>query len=64
MVKNLSANAEGAVSTPESERFPREGNGNPLQYSYLRNPMDRGALWAAVHRVARQQLRMSTSKIL
>ena len=29
-----------------------EGNGNPLQYSYLENPVDRGAWWAAVHRVA------------
>ena len=30
---------------------PREGNGTPLQYSRLENPMDRGAWWAAVHRV-------------
>ena len=29
-----------------------EENGNPLQYSYLENPVDRGAWWAAVHRVA------------
>jgi len=40
-------------STPRSERFPEEGNGNPLQYSCLGNPMDRGASWAIVHRVAK-----------
>ena len=32
---------------PGLERFPGEGNGNPLQYSCLENPMDRGAWWAA-----------------
>ena len=32
-----------------------EGNGNPLQYSCLENPVDRGARWAAVHRVAQSQ---------
>ena len=35
-----------------SGRSPGEGNGNPLQYSCLENPMDRGAWWATVHRVA------------
>ena len=35
----------------ESERSPREENGNPFQYSCLGNPMDRGALWAVVHSV-------------
>ena len=35
-----------------------EGNGTPLQYSYLENPMDRGAWWAAVHGVARSQTRL------
>ena len=35
-----------------------EGNGNPLQYSCLENPVDRGALWAAVHRVAQSQTRL------
>ena len=34
-------------------RSPGEGNGNPLQYSCLENPMDRGACWATVHGVAR-----------
>ena len=44
MVKNLFANAgaSGDVgSIPESGRFPGEGNGNPLQYSYLENSIDR-----------------------
>jgi len=36
-----------------------EGNGNPLQYSCLENPMDRGAWWAAVHGVAKSQTRLS-----
>ena len=36
------------------ERAPKEGNGNPLQYSYLGNPMDRGAWWATVHGVAKE----------
>ena len=37
----------------------REGNGTPLQYSCLENPMDGGAWWAAVHGVARSQTRLS-----
>ena len=36
-----------------------EGNGNPLQYSCLENPMDGGAWWAAVHRAAKSQTRLS-----
>ena len=40
---------------PGSERFPREGNGNPLQYSC----MDRGAWWATVHRVTKSWTRLS-----
>ena len=44
MVKNLPANAGNTDLIPESERSPGEGNGNPLQYSCLGNPMDRGAL--------------------
>ena len=39
-------------SIPGSGRSP-EGNGNPLQYSCLENPMDRGAWWATVHGVAK-----------
>ena len=50
--KNLPANAGDAKdssSIPGSGRFPGEGNGIPLQYSCLENPMDRGAWRAAVH---------------
>ena len=36
-------------------KSPGEGNGNPLQYSFLENPMDRGAWWVTVHRVAKSQ---------
>ena len=43
MVKYLPANAGDAGSIPELERSPGEGNGYPLQYSCLENPMDRGA---------------------
>ena len=44
VVKNLPANAgeiRDAGSIPESGRFPGEGNGNPIQYSYLENSIDR-----------------------
>ena len=51
MVKNLPANAGDAGSVPGSERPPGEGNGNPVQYACLENPMDRGAWGATVHRV-------------
>ena len=37
---------------PGSAKSPGQGNGNPLQYSCLENPMDRGAWWATVHGVA------------
>ena len=40
-------------SFPAASRFHGEGNGNPLQYSYLENPMEIGALWATVHGVAK-----------
>ena len=42
-----------------SGRSPREVNGNPLQYSCLENPMDRGAWWAKVHGVAKSRTRLS-----
>ena len=42
-----------------SERSPGEGNGNPLQYSYLENPMEGGAWWAIVHGVAKGRTRLS-----
>ena len=49
VVKNPPANTGDigdAGSTPASERFPGEGNDNPLQYSCLENFMDKGACWA------------------
>ena len=46
-------------SIPGSGRSPGGGNGNPLQYSCLENPMDGGASWAAVHGVARSWTRLS-----
>ena len=55
MVKNTPANAgdlRDAASIPGSGRSPGGGQGSPIQYSYLENPMDRGAWQAAVHRVA------------
>ena len=45
-------------SIPESGRSPGEEHGNPLQYSCLENPMDRGAWWAAVHRVTKSWTRL------
>ena len=59
VVKNLSANAGDTGSIPGSGRFPREGNGNPLQYSCLGNPMDRGVLWATVHGVTESRTGLS-----
>ena len=44
---------------PGSGRSPGEGNGNPLQYSCLENPMDQGAWWATVCGVAKSQTRLS-----
>ena len=47
------SNAGDSGLIPGSRRFPGEGNGNPLQYACLGNPIDRGAWWAIVHRVTR-----------
>ena len=52
--KNPPANAGDAGLIPGSGRFPGEGNGKPLQYSCLENPMDRGAWWAIVHGVTKE----------
>ena len=43
---------------PGSGRSPGEGSGYPLQYPCLENPMDKGALWAAVHVVTNSQIRL------
>ena len=54
VVQNLPPNAEEGGSIPRVERSPGEGNGNPLQYSYLENPMDRGAWQATVLEVKKE----------
>ena len=48
----------GVGSIPALGRSPREENGNPLQYSCLENPIDRGTLRATVHRVAQSQTQL------
>ena len=67
-VTGLSGSSDGKASAynvgdqgsiPGSERSPEEGNGTPLQYSCLENPMDRGAWQATVHRVAKSWTRLS-----
>ena len=49
VAKNPPANAGDSGLIPGLEKSPGEGNGNPLQYSYLENSMDRGAWWATVY---------------
>ena len=46
-------------SIPGLGRYPGAGNGNPLQYSCLKNPMDRGAWWATVQGVAKIRTRLA-----
>ena len=61
IVKNPPASAgdtRDKGSIPGSERSPGEGHGNPLQYSCLENPMDRGAWRATVHRGAKSRTRL------
>ena len=53
VVKESAYNAGDLGLTPGSGRSPGEGNGNPLQYSCLENPVDRGAWRATVHGVSR-----------
>ena len=57
--KASACNMEDLGSIPGSGRSPGEGNGNPLQYSCLENPMDREAWQATVHGVAKSQTRLS-----
>ena len=59
VVKNLPANARDADLIPGLGRSPGVGNGNLLQYSCLENSLDRGALWATVHRVTKSWTRLS-----
>ena len=54
MVKNPPTNVGDMGSIPESRRYPGGENSNPLQYSCLEDPMDRGAWQAIVHRVAKR----------
>ena len=58
MIKNLLADSRVASLIPGSEQSPEIGNGNPLQYSCLVNPLDRGALQATVHGIARSQIQL------
>ena len=51
--KETACNAGDPGSSPGSGRSPREGNGNPLWYSCLENPIDRGAWWTTVHGVTK-----------
>ena len=65
--KELPANAgdtRGVGSIPGSGRSPRGGNGNPLQYSCLENPMNRGAWRATVHGVAKSRTQLSTHSVV
>ena len=61
MVKNPTAKArdvKDSGSVPGLGRSPGEGHGNPLEYSFLENPMDRGACQTTVHRVAQSWTRL------
>jgi len=66
LVKNVPAkvgDVRGVGGIPGSGRSPEGGHGNPLQYSCLNNPMDRGAWWATVHKITKhwtQLKRLST----
>ena len=62
MVKNLPANAGDAGLIAGLGRSPGEGNGNPLHYSGLGNPMDRGAWQATVHWVTRIRHNLATER--
>ena len=62
MVKSPPANAGDVIDAgliPGLGRFPGGSHGNPLQYSCLENPVDRGAWWAIVHRVAKSRVQLS-----
>ena len=54
--KESACNARDLSLIPGLGRYPEEGNGYPLQYSCLGNPIDREAWWATVHGVAKSQI--------
>ena len=65
MVKTPPANAgdiRNAGSNPGLGRSPGEGNGNPLQYSCLENPMDRGAWQATIHKITKSRTELKQLK--
>ena len=55
VVTNLPSNAGDMGSIAASERSPEEGNGNPLQFSCMGNPMNRGDWWSIAHGVAKER---------
>ena len=62
--KESACNAGDPSSIPGLERFPGGGNGNPLQYSCLKNPMDRGAWQATIYGVEKSQTQLSNIQTL
>ena len=54
--KESACNMGDPGSIPGSGRYPGEGSGNLLQYSCLKNPMDKGAWWAIVHGITKSQI--------
>ena len=61
VVRNLASTVgdiRDAGLIPRTGRSPGGGHGNPLQYSCLENPMDRGVQWAIVHRVAKSRIQL------
>ena len=57
--KESACNAGDRGLIPGSEKSSGKGNGNPLQYSCLENPLDRGPWWATVHEVTKSRTRLS-----
>ena len=62
VVVNMPADTGDVGLNPGSGRSPGEGNGNPLQYSCLGNPRDRGAWWAIVHGVKKSRHSLATKQ--
>ena len=62
MAKNLPAMQKTWVKIPGLGRSPGEGKGNPLQYSFLENPMDKGAWQAIIQGVAKSRTQLSETK--